>query len=297
MINNNHQVLRRTTLLFNTIINNQKLQQYKSFSSSSTILKKMKVIVVPVLTDNYSYLLIDESTNKAAAIDPAEPEKVIDAAKKENVEIESILTTHHHWDHAGGNEKMVSLLPNIKVYGGDERIGAITKILQDNEIVKVGNLNVKTLKAPAHTTGHVLYYIKDDKGCIFTGDTLFIAGCGRLFEGNPEMMYNALYNVIGKLPNDTLVYCGHEYTYKNLLFAESVDPSNQSVKEALETTKAKLKANEPTVPSTIGKEKQINPFMRVDTDPLIESYKKATNSTTSNPIDILGYIRKLKDNF
>ncbi|KAF2068453.1 hypothetical protein CYY_010223 [Polysphondylium violaceum] len=262
----------------------------------------MKVIVVKVLTDNYSYLLIDESTKKAAAIDPVEPEKLINAAKSENVEIESILTTHHHWDHAGGNEKMKSLLPNIKVYGGDDRIGAISKILENNEIVRVGDLQVQTLTAPAHTTGHVLYYVKpqlqDDKQCLFTGDTLFIAGCGRLFEGNPEMMYNALYNVIGRLPNETLVYCGHEYTLKNLLFAETVDPDNQDIKKEIEKTNAKLESNQPTVPSTIGKEKLINPFMRVDTQPLIDQYKKAnTGTTTVNPIDILGFIRKLKDNF
>eukprot|EP01132_Coremiostelium_polycephalum_P009251 gene9251-11336_t len=256
----------------------------------------MKVIVVPVLTDNYSYLLIDEKTNTAAAIDPAEPEKVFAAAKQNNVEIKHILTTHHHMDHAGGNEQIARMHPSIRIHGGDSRILAInTPVLLNNDIINVGLLNVKVLTSPAHTTGHVLYYINDNndskESCVFTGDTLFIAGCGRLFEGNPQQMYHALYNVIGNLPDDTKVYCGHEYTLNNLRFAKSIDKDNKDIDDMMEWSREQVSSNKPTVPSSVGLEKKINPFMRSH---LLGKSLGIENMTTP---EILGHIRSLKDKF
>ncbi|EFA75013.1 hydroxyacylglutathione hydrolase [Heterostelium album PN500] len=250
---------------------------------------KFKVIVVPVLQDNYSYLLVDELTNKAAAIDSVEPEKVLSVAKSNNLTIESILTTHHHWDHAGGNKKMKELLPNVPIYGGDDRVEAISNKVGDNDIINVGELKVRVLFSPAHTSGHVLYYVnKDDSSCVFTGDTLFIGGCGRLFEGSAAQMYHALYEVIGKLPNDTLVYCGHEYTYKNLLFAKTLEPHNKDLLEMLEFSEKQKEKGQPTVPSTVGLEKSFNPFMRVHLDSTAAQQFKRENPDAS-PIDILGY--------
>ncbi|GAM21542.1 hypothetical protein SAMD00019534_047170, partial [Acytostelium subglobosum LB1] len=272
---------------------------FTSVTSSAT-LKRMLIVPVPALSDNYSYLLVDTNTNKAAAIDPVNPEGMTLAAQKYGAKIEAILTTHHHNDHAGGNKVMKTLLPETTpVYGGDDRILAITHKVGDNDVINIGDLTIKVLLSPAHTTGHVLYYVSDKKDtpCLFTGDTLFIAGCGRLFEGSPAQMYHALYNVIGSLPDDTLVYCGHEYTYKNLLFAKSLEPNNQDilVRNMLEWTEKQLEEKKPTVPSTIGKEKSFNPFMRVHLPSVAEHLLKDVPG--SSPEDVLGHIRKLKDSF
>ncbi|EGG16525.1 hydroxyacylglutathione hydrolase [Cavenderia fasciculata] len=256
----------------------------------------MKVIVVPILSDNYSYLLVDETTNKAAAIDCAEPNKVVEAAKQHNVEITSILSTHHHWDHAGGNKQMKELLNNhsLPVIGGDDRIESITQKVNNNETIKVGALNVKVFSSPAHTTGHVLYYVEDEKERnLFTGDTLFIGGCGRLFEGDPTQMYDALYRVIGQLPEDTKLWVGHEYTVNNLLFAKSLEPDNQDINQMLEWSKQQRTNNLPTIPSTIAKERTFNPFMRVHLNGIFNGI----DYSSSSPQQILGQIRKLKDNF
>ncbi|KAG8145454.1 hypothetical protein E2320_011984 [Naja naja] len=212
----------------------------------------MKVEILPALTDNYMYLLVDEETKEAAIVDPVQPQKVLDAAKKHGVKLTTVLTTHHHWDHAGGNEKLVKMEPGLRVYGGDSR---------------VGSLNVKCLSTPCHTSGHICYFVtkpnSSEPPAVFTGDTLFVAGCGKFFEGTPEEMYRALIEVLGRLPPETKVYCGHEYTINNLKFARHVEPNNAAIQRKLSWAKAKYDGGEATIPSTIGEEFTYNPFMRV----------------------------------
>ncbi|EGC35877.1 hypothetical protein DICPUDRAFT_151708 [Dictyostelium purpureum] len=262
----------------------------------------MKVIPVLVNRDNYSYLLVDEKNKLGVAIDPCEPTKIISAAPKD-IQIENVFTTHHHWDHAGGNNQIKELIKGVKIYGGDERIEGITNKLNDGDTIKIGSLTIKTLKAPAHTSGHVLYYVLDEeepnKSVLFTGDTLFIGGCGRLFEGDPKQMYHALYEIIGKLPEETLVYVGHEYTLNNLKFALTLESDNNDLNSYFKQVEKMVANQQPTVPSTISNEKKINPFMRCHLPSIYNNYLKANPQSQVPPdtIAVLGYIRELKDKF
>ncbi|XP_058290162.1 hydroxyacylglutathione hydrolase, mitochondrial isoform X2 [Hylobates moloch] len=197
----------------------------------------MKVEVLPALTDNYMYLVIDDETKEAAIVDPVQPQKVVDAARKHGVKLTTVLTTHHHWDHAGGNEKLVKLESGLKVYGGDDRIGALTHKITHLSTLQVGSLNVKCLATPCHTSGHICYFVSKPGGsqppAVFTGDTLFVAGCGKFYEGTADEMCKALLEVLGRLPPETRVYCGHEYTINNLKFARHVEPGNAAIQEKL----------------------------------------------------------------
>nr|XP_061805862.1 hydroxyacylglutathione hydrolase, mitochondrial-like [Nerophis lumbriciformis] len=255
----------------------------------------MRVELLPALSDNYMYLLIDTDTKEAAVVDPVEPVKVVEAVRKHGVKLTTILTTHHHWDHAGGNEKMVKLMPGLKVYGGDDRVDAITKKVSHSSNLKVGSLNVKCLFTPCHTTGHICYYVtKDDSSeppAVFTGDTLFSAGCGKFFEGTAEQMYKALIEILGRLPAETRVYCGHEYTVSNLKFARCVEPDNKDIQERLVWAKEKCSKGEPTVPSTLGDELTFNPFMRVK-EKSVQDHVEQTD-----PIEAMRSLRKEKDAF
>lgn len=229
-----------------------------------------EVILIPTLSDNYAYLVIDKKTKTAACVDPAEPEKVVAAAKEHGVTLETCLCTHKHFDHSGGNVEIKKLLPNIEVVGSAyEETPGRTRAVSNGDTFRLGDLIVKVLHTPCHTSGHVLYYMESRsdmtaKPIIFTGDTLFLGGCGRFFEGDATMMYNALIKTVSKLPDETLVYCGHEYSVANLQFAASVEPNNMSVQSKLEWAKKQRAAGRPTIPSSIGEEKAYNPFMRVD---------------------------------
>ncbi|XP_053467753.1 hydroxyacylglutathione hydrolase, mitochondrial isoform X1 [Ictalurus furcatus] len=255
----------------------------------------MKIELLPALTDNYMYLLIDEDTKEAAIVDPVEPGKVVEAVKKHGVRLKSILTTHHHWDHAGGNEKMVKLVPGLTVYGGDDRIGALTKKVTHYNTFKVGTLNVKCLFTPCHTSGHICYFVTSENSseppAVFTGDTLFVAGCGKFFEGTADEMYKALVDILGRLPPETRVYCGHEYTINNLKFARHVEPSNEAIRRKLSWAKEKYDNGEPTIPSTMADEFTFNPFMRV------REKTVQMHAGTNDPIDTMRSIRKEKDGF
>jgi hydroxyacylglutathione hydrolase len=169
--------------------------------------------------------------------------------------LEKVLTTHHHWDHAGGNEQLVAKFKtnSLAVYGGDDRIGALThKIGQDDEF-KVGNLSVKCLFTPCHTTGHICYVVTAPNGeqVVFTGDTLFMGGCGRFFEGTAEQMYSALIDKLSALSDSTKVFCGHEYTLQNLKFAKHCEPDNQAILDKIEWSEEQRKNKVPTVSRSI----------------------------------------------
>lgn len=166
-----------------------------------------------------------------------------------SVQLKAILTTHHHWDHAGGNEKLVSKYSNpLKVYGGDDRIGGLTDKVKQDDQLKVGNLSIRCLFTPCHTTGHICYFIETpDERAVFTGDTLFSGGCGRFFEGTASQMYDALINKLSKLPDDTNVYCGHEYTLQNLSFGKHVEPTNKDIMKKNISAKAQREEDLPTV--------------------------------------------------
>mmetsp|Transcript_7590 Transcript_7590/g.10110 ORF Transcript_7590/g.10110 Transcript_7590/m.10110 type:complete len:254 (+) Transcript_7590:158-919(+) len=253
----------------------------------------MKIIPVPVLSDNYAYLLVDQGSQTAAAVDPAEPDTVIRAAQAEGVQIVQILTTHKHWDHSGGNSGMASQIPGIEVVGGsNEGVDACTKTVQDNEEFTFGDINIRCMHTPGHTMGHICYYVTEGEDkAVFTGDTLFIGGAGKFFEGTAEDMYPSLYQKLGALPTDTKVYCGHEYTLSNYRFALHIDPDNAELQSQNAWARQQVNNGLPTVPSTIANELATNPFMRA-TDPSLQE-----KTGKSDPIQCLAAIRQMKNRF
>lgn len=258
----------------------------------------MQVKILPALQDNYMYLIIDNKTREAAVVDPVDPDLVIKTVNDEKVTLNKVLTTHHHWDHAGGNEKLVKLWTTgeLKVYGGDDRIGALNEKIGQDDSFNIGSLKVQCLSTPCHTTGHICYHVTTSEeaapGAVFTGDTLFQGGCGRFFEGSPEEMYEALCTKLSALPDDTKVFCGHEYTLQNMSFARHVEPHSEIIQQRIEWAKLRRASQDPTVPSTIGEEKTWNPFMRVHE----ETVQKHTGTAT-NPVETMWQLRKEKDHF
>ncbi|XP_064376129.1 hydroxyacylglutathione hydrolase-like protein [Dromaius novaehollandiae] len=255
----------------------------------------MKVKVISVLEDNYMYLVIEESSRDAVAVDAAVPRRLLEIARREDVALRAVLTTHHHWDHARGNGELAELCPGLRVYGADERIGALTHKVAHGEELAFGAIRVRCLLTPGHTSGHVCYFMWEDESpdapALFSGDTLLVGGCGRLCEGTAEQMYAALTGVLGALPKETKVFCGHECTVRNLKFASKVEPENEVVKKKLAWAKRRDDEDLPTVPSTLQEEFLYNPFLRVAEEPL----QRFTGKT--DPVEVLRTLRAEKDRF
>ena len=253
----------------------------------------MNIEIIPCLNDNYSYLLHDENSNTVAIIDPSEFSTCDKIIEKNYRKLDFILNTHHHYDHVGGNVKLKKKY-NSTVLGFEndkKRIPGIDKFLKDNQEFKIGLLNFTTIFIPGHTKGHIAFYFKKEK-MLFTGDTLFSLGCGRVFEGTYEQMFQSL-GKLKNLPSDTKVYCGHEYTYKNLEFCMKFNPNNNFLKKKKDAVELNLRNKNPTIPSTIGDEIKTNIFFRFN-DPDV---KKAINLENSSDIEIFTKLRELKDNF
>jgi hydroxyacylglutathione hydrolase len=253
----------------------------------------MKIEIIPCLNDNYSYLIHDEISNTVAIVDPSEFIPCNTIISKNYKKLDFILNTHHHYDHVGGNEELKKKY-NSKVLGFENdknRIPQIDTVLKDNQEFKIGTLNFTTIFIPGHTRGHVAFYFKKER-VVFSGDTLFSLGCGRVFEGTYKQMFQSL-NKLKNLPGETKVYCGHEYTFKNLEFCLKFNPNNDFLKKKKDDIKLSLKNKKPTIPSTIADEIKANIFFRVN-DPDV---KKAINLENSPDIEIFTKLRDLKDNF
>ncbi|MBT9560961.1 MAG: hydroxyacylglutathione hydrolase [Myxococcales bacterium] len=229
----------------------------------------MQVVPIPILADNYAYLLIDPATGDAAAVDPADPGPVLSEVRARGLRLTHVLCTHHHGDHSGGNVAIADALPHVAVVGPQvdaARIPGLTHGVGHGDVVQVGSLTVRVLFVPCHTRGHVAFVAGEgahEGPALFCGDTLFVAGCGRFFEGSAEQMVTALFDVLGALPPETRVYCGHEYAVANLTFAATVEPENQAIHRKLAWAVAQRAAGLPTVPSTLAEEREYNPFLRV----------------------------------
>lgn len=264
----------------------------------------MRIVPVPCLSDNYAYLVVCLETKQLAVVDASETEpvaKAIESLQSEMrapLQVTAIWSTHHHWDHVGGNEELAKRLSIKDVYGhasDDGRLPGMTKKLEDGATFTHGKLNVRALHIPGHTTGAVAYYVTREPNdpAVFTGDTLFVAGCGRLFEGTPAMMHASL-SKIAALDTRARVYCGHEYTLSNLRFAQHVEPSNPALARAKERAEKLRAEGKPTVPSTVGDERATNPFMRVTSGEIRKTLEIAEGTSDD---DALGAIRKAKDSF
>jgi len=226
---------------------------------------RLEIQQIPVLTDNYVYLARCPETGQCAVVDPAVSASVIAALDNQDGSANLILNTHHHADHVGGNEEIKAEYPDCMIYGSivdRGRIPGLDIAVRDGDEVAIGKCKGAVINVPGHTKGHIAYYFADSKA-LFCGDTLFSMGCGRLFEGTPEQMWSSLKK-LRALPDDTRVYCAHEYTNANAKFALHLEPRNFAVKQRAETVKALHNQGEPTVPSLLGEEKKTNPFLRCD---------------------------------
>lgn len=238
------------------------------------------------------YLIVCESSKRALVVDPVDAEACIAAATSKGATIEYVLTTHHHFDHAGGNARMKELIPAVEVVAGDASSQGMTRHVVDAEKLTVGSLCVTCVHTPSHTSGHMSYLVEapDQVGAVFTGDALFVGGCGRFFEGGPEQML-AGAKKLAALDASTQVYCGHEYTVKNLQFALTVEPDSQAAQRKIVWAQDERAAGRFTVPSTIGDEGTFNPFMRCH-EKTVQQYVNATDE-----VEVMRKLRNAKDNF
>tara|TARA_B100001093_G_scaffold93988_1_gene86147 strand:- start:712 stop:1473 length:762 start_codon:yes stop_codon:yes gene_type:complete len=253
----------------------------------------MNIEIISCLNDNYSYLVHEEKTNTVAIIDPSDFEPCDKLIKDKYKKLDYILNTHHHYDHVGGNEKLKKKYDSI-IFGFENdkgRIPGIDKFLHDNQNFKIGDLDFSVIFIPGHTTGHIAFYLKKEK-IVFTGDTLFSLGCGRVFEGTNHQMFDSI-NKLKRLPVETKMFFGHEYTQKNLEFCIQYEPNNEHLKKKKDWINAKVKSKLPTTPITIKEELKTNIFLRCDE----QSVKNALNLNNSSELEIFVKLRDLKDNF
>ncbi|CAM6091852.1 unnamed protein product [Calypogeia fissa] len=253
----------------------------------------LEIEIVPCLQDNYAYLLHDTSTGLTGIVDPSEAGPVEKALKAKGVKLDFILNTHHHWDHTGANEELKRKF-SAKVVGpktDKDRIPGIDIPLA-NESWNFGSHALQALETPGHTTGHVCYYFEEDKA-VFTGDTLFSIGCGRVFEGTMEQMWSSLSR-LSSLPDDTRVFCGHEYTVANARFAVTVKPNNEALQLRKKVAEQLRQQGQPTIPTTIAEERSFNPFLR----PFSEEIRKNLRlGSSACDVDVFAALRLAKDAF
>lgn len=257
-------------------------------------MSKIEITQIPYLNDNYAYLLHEASSAITAVIDPGEAWPVIKAAKERGWSVTHVLATHHHGDHVGGLEELAAEFPKLEIFAGKgdaERIPGVTRVLVDNEEFALGGAKAKALAISGHTLGHMAYYFPETSA-LFSGDALFLLGCGRLFEGAAADMWRGLAP-LRDLPAETLIYCAHEYTAANARFALAIDPNNAHLATRVEAITALRAAGKPTVPEMLGVELKTNPFLRPD-DPELQ---KALSLSGHDPAEVFAEIRRRKDVF
>lgn len=257
----------------------------------------MQVNLLPVLSDNYIFLLHDPSQKIAAVVDPAEAQPVLQRLEELGAKLVAIFNTHHHMDHVGGNQKLMERFPDACVYGGAQDRGRIPGqqvFLREGDRVEFAGRTASVFFVPGHTSGHIAYYFpptdSGEAGELFCGDTLFAGGCGRLFEGTPTQMLDSLNKLRG-LPENTRVWCAHEYTLKNLEFALTVDSENPDLQTRYAEVQQARSRSEFTIPSQIGVEKRTNPFLRWE-EPALQAAVKS-----SEPVQTFARLRGMKDRF
>lgn len=252
------------------------------------------ISAIPAFTDNYIWCM--HNTTHAAVVDPGDAKPVIEFLTRHNLTLSDILITHHHHDHTGGIAKLVSYAPDVTVFGPkNERIKGITKRVEEQDTVEIESLGLSfdVLNVPGHTLDHIAFVNKKQ---VFCGDTLFSAGCGRMFEGTPEMFVGSL-DKLASLPNDTKVYCTHEYTLANLAFAQHVDASNQDLHKYTQWAEKQRASGLITLPTDIETQKRINPFLRTDDKSIQAFFSTLGNLINQDRVSCFAALRALKDTF
>lgn len=254
-----------------------------------------KIVPIPAFADNYIWAIHSLNDSMVAVVDPGDAEPVLQYLQKSQLSLNAILITHRHWDHTNGIDQLLEHFPNIPVYGPDKSVDQITNIVDDTTLVtlEAQALKLSVMTIPGHTLDHIAYA---GEGILFCGDTLFSAGCGKIFEGTPQQMYDSL-NKLANLDDDTLIYCGHEYTLNNLAFALSLEPDNKQIRaKAIEI--ANLTAvGKASLPSRLGDEKKFNPFLKCHLLEFQNQIILLTGKKLSSAVDFFTEVRSMKDHF
>ena len=286
-----HNQAQRKSLLasFSTSSDNDTTMTTTTDNKSS-----LTVVQLPCLSDNYGYLLHDESSGATAAIDTPDAKPYLTELQRRQWTLTHIFNTHHHWDHTGGNQELIEAYKDVAVVGpANEKIPGRTTAVNGGDEVNFGSTKAQVLDVGGHTKGHVAYHFANEHK-VFVGDALFALGCGKMFEGTPTQFWDSLQR-LRALDDDTLVYCAHEYTASNAKFAASVEPNNDLLMKRVQEIQQLRKDGKPTVPSLLGVEKQTNPFLRCDISPEIRSNVGVVESDSD--AQAFAKVRSAKDNF
>jgi len=254
------------------------------------------VTPIPAFTDNYIWAISLPNHKEVAVVDPGDAHPVLEYLKENDLELCAILITHHHNDHTGGVCSLRNKY-NVPVYGpANSPYKGITEPLKTGDIIDLFGYPLTIQEIPGHTLDHISYFSQQKLPQIFCGDTLFLAGCGRLFEGTPKQMLTAM-NYLKTLPGETEVYCTHEYSLANLAFAAAVEPHNQDIQTMLQQCEALRKDNKPTLPTTIAQEKKINPFLRTQQEDVKKAAQEFSKAQTKEELEVFTAIREWKNQF
>lgn len=280
-----------------TVVDNKSVCPRSLTSQQSSNNNPMEIKRIPVLADNYVFVLYAPEQHIAAVVDPAVASPILKLLETLDAELVAIFNTHHHGDHVGGNRQLIQHFPQVCVYGGAEDRGRIPGqqvFLQAGDTVQFGDRNAQVFFVPGHTRAHIAYYFPPlttgATGELFCGDTIFAGGCGRLFEGTPAQMVNSLAQ-LRDLPDNTRIWCAHEYTLNNLKFALTLEPNNPHLQTRYQQVQQARERGLATVPSLLGEEKKTNPFLRWD-QPSLQALAKI-----QEPAKVFGRIRGMKDRF
>ncbi|GJM12410.1 MAG: hydroxyacylglutathione hydrolase [Pseudohongiella sp.] len=254
---------------------------------------------IPAFSDNYIWAAREAGSSRVCVVDPGDAQAVIEYLEASELQLTDILITHHHPDHTGGIQELVSRYSCRVVGPSGSGIIGISEFVAEGERVEVFGQSFSVIEVPGHTLDHIAYYCEDDDQdapILYCGDTLFAAGCGRLFEGTPEMMHKSL-GKLSSLPANTRVYCTHEYTMANLQFAIAADGNNAALLERINTEQEKREAQQPTLPSTIELERATNPFLRCQDAELQRNMQEKLGTATQNEVEVFAALRSWKDTF
>lgn len=265
-------------------------------SIQSTPDSSMRAVALEAFSDNYIWAIHSPDTNAICIVDPGDAQPVIDYIESHNLTLETILITHHHNDHIGGVQTLKNRY-HCSVYApkyDNQSFSDRDLVEGDSVSILDDSYHFDVIEVPGHTMGHIAFY---GDGVLFCGDTLFKAGCGRMFEGTPPVFHDSLQK-LANLPKETKVYCAHEYTLANLKFAQSIEPNNAAIQQEIKHSQLLRKENKPTIPSTIAQELSYNPFLRCHLDTIVKAANEAdVDKTFSDPVRTFATIRQLKDNY